>query len=333
MKQTGGCAVSVVVPVYGVESFVGRCIRSLMEQTLHDVEFIIVDDASKDGSMRVVEQTLKQYPERQAQVRVLRHEHNQGLPAARNTGLRVARGEYVLHCDGDDYADATMLQEMYEFARSGNYDFVWADWNLTYAGSERRMNQPSCATPQEALRCMLGGGMKYNVWNKLVRREIYSAHGIQFPTGYGMGEDMTMMMLCAKSRTVGHLPRAYYHYVKTNVNAFSQTYSQHHLDELRYNVQRVTDFVHSCYGTALDRELAFFHLESKFPLITTGVSRERYRLWTEWYPESGRYIMANGYVPLRSRLVQWCAWQGLWWVVAAYYVVVLRGLYRLMYVR
>ena len=85
--------VSVIVPVYKVEAFIERCIRSLMEQTLQETEFIIVDDCSPDNSISVVQTVIHDYPERRKQVQLIRHEANKGLPAARNSGLAVASGE------------------------------------------------------------------------------------------------------------------------------------------------------------------------------------------------------------------------------------------------
>ena len=325
------CKVSVVIPVYGVEQFVGRCVRSLMEQTLDSVEFIFVDDATCDGSVGEIEKVIAHYPSRSSQVRILHHEYNLGLPAARNTGLGVASGEYVFHCDGDDYADREMLSQMYAFAKKGDYDIVWADWFLTYTDCERYMSQPSYSNPMDALKSMLSGGMKYNVWNKLVKRTVYTDNGIEFPAGYGMGEDMTMMMLFALANSSGHLPKAYYHYVKTNANAFSQTYSKKHWAELLYNVQRILDFMHGKFGLQLERELHFFRLEAKFPLLIKGTLKENYRLWNELYTESNCHIMANQYISMRSRMLQWCAWKGQWWFVMVYYRLVFNGLYKIVY--
>ena len=115
-------AVSVIVPVYKVEAFIGRCIRSLMEQTLREVEFIIVDDCSPDRSIAVAEAVMQNYPERHAQVHLIHHEVNKGLPAARNTGLAVAKGEYVFHCDSDDFIEPVMLEKLYDEAKRQDAD-------------------------------------------------------------------------------------------------------------------------------------------------------------------------------------------------------------------
>ena len=96
--------VSVIIPMYGVEKYIERCARSLMEQSLTTgVEFLFINDASNDKSVSVLEKVLLDYPSRKAASQIITHETNKGLPSARNTGLERARGEYVVHIDGDDF--------------------------------------------------------------------------------------------------------------------------------------------------------------------------------------------------------------------------------------
>lgn len=320
--------VSVIIPIYKVEKFIERCVRSLMEQTLHEVEYIFVDDATPDKSIEVLEACLALYPERKATI--LKHPQNQGLPAARNTGLAMTTGEYVFHCDSDDYVEPTMLEELYNAAQKNNADIVWCDWFLTFAENERYMKQPSFETQMEALKAMLSGGMKYNVWNKLVRRSLYVDNDIQFPASYGMGEDMTMMMLFAHAQKVAYIPQAFYHYVKLNTGAFSQTYSERHLVELRYNVQRICDYMQRVLGDKVEKELAFFRLDAKFPFLITNDSN-KYKLWKEWYPEVNSYILQNKNVSLRSRCLQWMAWKGQFWAVRLHYFLLYKLVYGIIY--
>ena len=152
--------VSVIIPVYKVEAFIERCARSLFEQTLkEDVEFIFVDDASPDYSISNIHQCLNDYPERKQQTKILVHSQNQGLPSARNTGLQVASGKYVFHCDSDDYLDGGALELMYAAAEQSQADMVWCDWYLSFAHNERYMKQPKYDSPIEVLKGMLGGSM------------------------------------------------------------------------------------------------------------------------------------------------------------------------------
>lgn len=322
--------VSVIVPVYKVEAFIGRCIQSLMEQTLLKTEFIIVDDCSPDNSISVVQAVVQDYPERKEQVRLIRHEINKGLPAARNSGMAVASGDYVFHCDSDDFIEPTMLEQMYQSAKDTDADIVWCDWMLSFGVNERYMKQPSYATPVEALKGMLSGAMKYNVWNKLVRRKLYVDNNIMFPAGYGMGEDMTIIRLFACAHKVAYVPKAFYHYVKLNAGAFSNTYSERHLDELRHNTDETLAFLKNRSGGLLVQEMEFFKLDVKFPFLITDDIR-KYRLWETWYPEANQYIKLNKNVSFRRRVLQLLASKKQFWLVCLYYKLIHRFIYGILY--
>lgn len=168
--------VSVIIPVYKVETFIERCVRSLMEQTMTDVEYVFIDDASPDSSITILRRVLVDYPERISHVKILAHTENKGLPAARNTGLAVASGEYIFHCDSDDFVEKDLLSTLYEAAYREKADIVWSDYYISYPDNERYLKQPSYDTPEAALKGMLHGRMKYNVWNKLVKRNLYIDH-------------------------------------------------------------------------------------------------------------------------------------------------------------
>lgn len=309
--------VSVIIPIYNVERFIVRCAESLMRQTLKEVEYIFVNDATLDGSMELLNDVVSRFPDRIGCVTIINLKKNEGLPAARNHGLRIAKGEYVFHCDSDDFVEPDMLQSLYDTAISENADIVWCDWFLSLSKNERYMRQPLLHEPQDAIRAMLSGSMKFNVWNKLVRRSLYTDNGITFPAGYGMGEDMTMIKLFAFAQKIQYLPKAFYHYVKTNTSAFSKTYSDKHLSELRYNIANMEIFIRQNYGESMTKELAFLRLEAKFPLLLSSKT-DKFKYWREWYPESNAYILSNKNIPLRNRLLQWCAWKNLWWVVRVY---------------
>ena len=320
--------ISVVIPVYNVKTFVKRCATSLMRQAFKDVEFIFVDDASTDGSIAILENVVAQYPEND--VRILHHEENKGLPAARNTGLSIAKGEYVFHCDSDDFVESYMLEKMYSAAKSCDADFVWCDWWLSYAQNERRMKMPKWDTPEEATKCMLSGGMKYNVWNKLVKRSLYVDNSIEFPTGHAMGEDMTMMMLCACARKVAYVPEALYHYVRTNEGAMTQRVTERQLVDVRYNVERTTEFLLSRFGDLYRDEIAFLKLATKFPFLISD-DEEMLKLWKEWYRDVDDWIGKNPYESGRAKMLQKWARDGHFWLIKIYYKIVYKFVYSLMY--
>lgn len=271
-----------------------------MEQTLPDVEYIFVDDCSPDGSMDIVKWTVEEYPERVRQVLLQRHEVNKGLPSARNTGLQLATGEYVYHCDSDDYLEKDALERMLTEAEKTDSDIVYTDWYLSYPHSERYMPQPPCDSAESALRSILHGTMKYNVWNKLVKRSMYLDHGINFPDGHSMGEDMTMIMLFAHARKVVHLAYGTYHYIRQNENAFTvKRPTEASYTDLYYNAQRVIDYLQ---GRVDQLDIDCFKLNVKFPFLISNDQAD-YERWNKWFPEANAAIDASS-VSMRMRWLQ-----------------------------
>lgn len=309
--------ISVIIPVYNVERFIAVCATSLFSQTMKGVEYIFVDDASPDNSISILQNILEKYPERLKNVQILTHKQNRGLPAARNSGMAVASGEYIFHCDSDDYVEPTMLELLYTKALKQNADIVWCDFWLTLKNSERLMKQPSYGTSLEATKAMLSGAMKFNVWNKLVRRRLYEKNHISFPDGYDMGEDMTMIMLFAEAKNVAHVPIALYHYVKTNSTAFSQTYSEEHLIQLQYNINRIERFLKKRFEGELDQYVAYLKLDTKYPFLLNCDTYKR-SLWKQWYPEANAYIMENKDISFQRRFLQLCAYKNFTLIVHLY---------------
>lgn len=323
--------VSIIIPIYKVRNFIERCVCSLFEQTLKDIEYIFVDDASPDDSVDILKSCLERYPERRNQVRLLVHRENLGLPAARNTGLAAAIGEYVFHCDSDDFVEKDMLEEMYKVARDCEADMVYCDFYLTFAESERYMTNCAYSSCEEYLKVgLLGGNVKFNVWNKLVKRSIYIDNSIMFPSGYAMGEDMTMIRLASCMKKVEYIPRAFYHYIKVNSNAYSATMSDRHKSDIRYNVNQTVEFLRTKFENELEKEIAFFKLNTKLPFLITD-DETQYDVWKEWWPEANKYIFENKDQAFRTRLLQWFAAKGQFWAVKLYYNIIYKMIYGVIY--
>lgn len=170
---------SVVVPVYGTEKYIRACLDSLRQQTLRDAEFILVDDASPDRAIRVMEAFAAQ----DGRFRILRHESNRGLFAARLTGIEAARGEYVAFLDSDDYVSVDFYRHAVECADDGGYDVVMGDTVWVEADGRKviRPVHPQCV-PEEPLRgsevrrAFFAQEMQcyswHTIWNKVYRRSL-----------------------------------------------------------------------------------------------------------------------------------------------------------------
>lgn len=322
-------AISIITPIYNVRPFVAKCVESLMNQTFKDVEFIFVDDASSDGSIDILNDIIMRHPEKN--VRVVHHEVNKGLPAARKTGFEAAIGDYILNCDGDDWVEPDMLESLYSAVVEKNADYAYCDFYLTYEHSERYQKCPEFSSPIEALKVgYLSGTAKYNVWNKLIRRSLYK--GTEFPVEHRKGgEDMIMFDVLSKANTIAYVPKALYHYIKYNENAISEKFSEQRLIDIRYNADHaITAVQKNCPQEDMTKEIAFFKLNVKLPFIISD-DPEKWKIWKGWYPEANSYILKNKHLPLRTRMIQWFASKNLWIVVKLYYMIFYKILYRFLY--
>ena len=307
--------VSVILPIFKVEPFIERCVRSLMVQTFEDVEFIFVDDASPDKSISIAKRVVSEYSKN---VRFITHPVNKGLPAARNTGLAVATGEFLYHCDSDDWLESNFLEKMVKAARDNDADFVYCDFYLSFAVKERYMSQPHYTDKFEALqKGVLTGNMKHNVWNKLIKRELYTRNNIKSPEEHCKGgEDYMIVKLLRMADKVAHVPEALYHYNRTNVNAITKKNSERHFEDVKANADDIIDFLTE-HPIPESIFINYFKLDVKLPFLMDR-SYEQCRRWKAWYPESNEYIMTNSYQSFRTRIVELMAKWGFYSLVYLY---------------
>ena len=165
--------VSVIVPVYNMEKYLGRCLDSLLNQTLEGIEIVAVDDGSTDSSPEI----LKSYADLHTKIICVRKE-NGGLSDARNYGFQFASGEYVGYLDSDDFADPEMFEIMYCKARESDADIVECNLHHTFAGYEDTETMVKYYDPKELL-CY----GRHIVWNKIYRRSWLVATNVRFPFG------------------------------------------------------------------------------------------------------------------------------------------------------
>ena len=116
--------VSILVPVYAVEDYIAECAQSLFGQDYHDLEYIFVDDCSPDNSISVLKEVLTAFPERANQMKIIRHEQNKVVGAARQTAFEHATGEAIMHADSDDIMPPHAVSALVETMQTGNYDIV-----------------------------------------------------------------------------------------------------------------------------------------------------------------------------------------------------------------
>lgn len=214
MNLNMSAKVSVVIPVYKVEKYIERCVRSLFEQTLDSIEYIFVDDCSPDNSIAVMEKVLAEYPHRKDQVKIIRHEVNQGVGAARKHGVAACTGDYVIHCDSDDWVDLNFYEMLFAKATAYDADLVYCPVQFCgFTKNDFVFPQKDYEDVYSYLFSVLSGESHPGPYNKLVRRKIAQSPYICMPEHIHFYEDLLylaqMIYLCKKVRSVAD---ALYHY-------------------------------------------------------------------------------------------------------------------------
>ncbi|CAK0749283.1 hypothetical protein CCP4SC76_2020002 [Gammaproteobacteria bacterium] len=211
-----GPDVSVVVPAYGVEKYLDQCLESLVDQTLGNLEIIVVDDGSRDRSGQIADEWAARDP----RVRVIR-QANAGCAAARSNGLRVATGRFVGLVDGDDWVDPPMFQALAESAvrfgsdiaqcgyrecydSNGTWSDVREDFTLTHQIGE---GNGLVANPKDLIP------WRPSIWRRIYRRDFLSGHGIDFPRTIRRFDDLPFhFMTLALAERLSVVNPCYYNY-------------------------------------------------------------------------------------------------------------------------
>lgn len=305
--------VSVIIPVYNVAQYIAKCAESLFEQTLGEIEYIFVNDCSTDDSMLILDEVIRKYPSRKNNIKIINHEQNKGLPFARKTGLSIATGDYVAHCDSDDYVDKDMYRIMYETAVTGNFDIVICDHYLI--DGTKKIYVEQIIKPKTIVSDLISEKISCCVWNKLIKHSIYKENDIIYPI-YNMGEDFAIMtQLSFYCKRIKHISRPLYFYRKslTSItNTVSETACINRCLQLRTNFEIVLSFLKKKHVLKLYKNdiiiRKYIVRSTLLPIISVkGI----YLMWYNTYPELNKKMLFVK-IPLKYKIIFFVTMCGLY---------------------
>ena len=248
--------VSIIIPVYNVEDYIERSVVSLFEQTLEDMEFVFVDDCSPDKSIEILCKILLEYPQRKSQVKIIRHDYNKGVAAARNTGLKNATGEFIGWVDPDDWVESSMLEELYAQAKRNNADMVLCDFFVNTNDRQIYSKQQPSALDHSTVQLELFKHLHGSCCNKLIRRSCYSQYNVRFPEELSFCEDLYVnTSLLRYPIKISYLPKAFYHYDRIiNSNSIVKSYSLQDFEYMEMLWQKFQELTtgERCYNACQD---------------------------------------------------------------------------------
>lgn len=189
--------VSIIVPVYNAAAFLRDCVQSLLNQTAKELEFVFVNDGSKDNSLEI----LNEFALMDSRIKIVSQE-NKGVSAARNAGIAKATGIYIGFLDADDIVEADMYEVLSDAASKHNVDVVISDfhaeqtetvWRVGFPFEKnRRMDREEIR--REVMPYFIRKDWLNSIWNKLYRRSAVVENGVLFPVGVPLGEDLIFNM-------------------------------------------------------------------------------------------------------------------------------------------
>ena len=198
--------VSIIVPVYNVELYVEKCLESLVNQTLNDIEIIVVNDGSKDNSKQIIQDFIKKYQNKNI---VYLEKENGGLSDARNYGIPYAKGEYIAFLDSDDYVEKDTYEQMYDIAKEEEADMVECDFYWEYPNKTRQDIGEKYYTKKQMIE-----KVRVVAWNKLIKRDILEKTKIIFPKGYRYEDVEFTYKLIPHLNKVSFLKKPCIHYIQ-----------------------------------------------------------------------------------------------------------------------
>lgn len=246
--------VSIVVPVYNVEKYVGKCLDSLISQTLDDYEIIVVNDGATDDSGKIIAEYQKKHP---TLIKVYLKE-NGGLSDARNYGLQFCQGEYVGFIDSDDYVVDEMFEKMYQVAIADKSDLVVCDYYKVYGDKKERVSINRFTSNKD----MLIGGLAA-AWNKLYKRSIINQYNLLFPKGLIYEDTEFFCKLIPHLQRISYVPEAYVYYIqRTGSIANSQGIKTKQIFQIFRNI--VDYYNENSYMSKYGNELEYFCVRIAF---------------------------------------------------------------------
>ncbi|MEG0826008.1 MAG: glycosyltransferase [Bacilli bacterium] len=270
--------VSIIVPVYNVEQYIDKCLNSLVNQTLKEIEIIVVNDGTKDNSQIIIDKYKNKYSIIKSFIK-----ENGGLSDARNYGMTKARGKYIAFVDSDDYIDITMYEKLYKKAISKNFDITICDCysslnnKLTFIDSNIKND---LLNKQQIKQCFIN--IYPTAWNKLYKKELLN--NISFKKGVWYEDVEFLYRLLPRVKTVGVVKEPLYYYLQRdgaitsqvnekiyhyidNWNGILDYYKTNNLLNEYYNELEYS-YVRYIYATFMKRVLSFDYENYKKALNT-----------------------------------------------------------------
>lgn len=264
-----GEKISIIIPVYNIENCIARCIESVIGQSYKNLEIILVNDGSTDRSGDICDYYTDE------RIKVI-HKENNGLSSARNAGLDIATGDYIMFLDGDDYISGDMCRILYESLKENSADMSVCSINNIYETGEPidDFNDASPITGKtltrpEYYRQLLRGGNWYYIvmWNKLFKKSLFQ--GLRFPVGKIHEDEFLIHRIVDRCTTISTVTDRLYYYIQRKGSITNKSYSPRRLDVMEALFERERFYIQN----KVDDDIVAAHLVASIRVLWATYER------------------------------------------------------------
>ena len=203
--------ISVIIPVYNSSTYLRKCLDSVVNQTLKDIEIIVINDGSTDDSKNIIEEYSCKYKNI-----IFIDQENKGIGKTRNIGIKKATGEYITFVDSDDYIKENMLEEYYKYAKKHNFDLVIGSYIKKINNKEIIFENNKFKTGNVKTTPQILYLIEYGPWAKLYKREMLINNNIYFDEKRKYEDMPFVSKALLKSKLIGQITEPYYYYIIHN---------------------------------------------------------------------------------------------------------------------
>lgn len=226
--QTYNKKISIIVPVYKVEEYLDKCIRSLVKQTYKNLEIILVDDGSPDNCPKMCDKWAK----KDSRIKVI-HKENGGISSVRNTALDIATGDYIGFVDGDDVVSTKMFEILVGDLESTDADMSVCGWSSFLLGSVPDFTYEEKVKVIDggnvAVNKLLSGKISYSLWNKLYKKDLFE--DVRFPLGRNYEDFFIVHKVMIKTHKIAINSSKLYGYLRNRNGSIINTYSLKNIED------------------------------------------------------------------------------------------------------
>ena len=261
--------VSIIMTAYNVEEYIRKCLDSLVEQKLKDIEIIVVNDCSPDDSQQIIDEFAK----KDNRIKIVNHKVNRGLAEARNSGLKIAKGEFVGFVDSDDWIDKNMFEKMYNKAKRTGADIVECNIHYIRDGVEVDGGDeaPRIRDRKDLIRRYITNdrAMLRNCWNKIYSSSLLKKNKIVFPLMRNAQDGFFNLKAIYYSNKISYINEKLYYYV-WNENAITKVFNDHNITNTYMEIGLFEKFLEA-KNILHEVDFESYHITSLFGIINKEI--------------------------------------------------------------